>query len=60
MKQKISFRGMLLPFFRRLMPSGLKVELQKNRVQNCFAIALLILWLLVFLFSNSKNLTIHK
>lgn len=60
MKRKISFPGSLLPFRNRLYLKKRSVNSGKNRTQSYWAWALLILWLLVFLLINLKNLTILK
>jgi hypothetical protein len=53
MKQKTGFLGFLLPILKRLNLKMRSVNSDKNRNQNFFIVALLILWLLVFLLFKS-------
>lgn len=54
MKLKIRFPGKILPFRKPPTESNLPSELPKDRNQNGFIIALLILWLLIFIISLTK------
>ncbi|MGF7079051.1 hypothetical protein ABIB50_001388 [Mucilaginibacter sp. UYCu711] len=60
MKQKTGFLGFLLPFFKRLYLKMRSVNSVVNHRQNLFVVALLILWLLVFLLIKYSPFTIHK
>jgi hypothetical protein len=55
MKQKISFPGFLLPFLKRSWLKIRSVNSTADRVQYAYAMALLILWLLVFWFIETKH-----
>jgi hypothetical protein len=49
MKHKISFREFLFPNFRRISPALTFKSLRAFCLRNFYALALLILWLVVFL-----------
>ncbi len=55
MKLKTSFQGFLLPVWKRLYLKMRSVNSDKNSRQNFFALALLILWLLVFTLIKCKQ-----
>jgi hypothetical protein len=60
MKLKDSFRELLLPLLKRLRLKNKLAGPAGKREPDYFAIALLILWLLVFLLIKHVHLTVHK
>jgi Trk-type K+ transport system membrane component len=59
MKLKIRFPGILLPFRKRLKLKISRGQFWKEP-ELYFAIGLVLLWLLVFLFTFLKHSTNHK
>ena len=60
MKLKNSLLGLLLPLLKQLNLKNKPTTSARFREQSFFAMALLLLWLLVFLLVKNNHLTIHK